>query len=656
MPCVSFPAPVCVFGRGGVATALSVLLADAGMDVIAYRPDGLRKLRLALQDGCSVRSTSVECFVPGETHRARRPACVLVALKLWQFDESRDMLRREFGDGIPMLMFQNGPPWWLLGRWARGQEIPVVANLSVSLQTPGFARLHAFDGLLVNMERLRRLGLQHLSSGLVAAGFRHCNDAELRVARWVKLLTATTGARMALGNYTIGHALSDSVLRAEMAELVREGGRVVAIAEGSVSSDRLGLALQQAAEHWAEGRIVGDSSASLKTAWTSLHQDLALRRGVTEVAWLNGTIAQLGRCLGVETPLNAFLWHEVEALARRRRTPQDAAADEALQSRVRAVFGNHAAMPSSQIVLTSASGAIAAAGREMPQPMWRDQSFEAKRGSVGQSAGGVVPASLRAERYPRISVLVPVRDRDAEQCSLTQRVLQSLCGALRGIDGEIVLVDDGSLLSPVGQSWMGELDTKIHTIRFPRPGGLVRALNAAALQASGDLLTYCHSDCIAEERCFQNLIEAFDDDRVGLVTAELWYPSGELQQIGGWIGPGFRLRWEHEWIDKPQDIHWGDLWTVRAGLFSRHGGLPSAYNPGYWECVDLATTVRLGGWLVRSCPGARFTHMKSQTFHRLYGPEERQKLFERNRERFAARWGYRETEVVAGARQGEGWR
>jgi GT2 family glycosyltransferase len=248
----------------------------------------------------------------------------------------------------------------------------------------------------------------------------------------------------------------------------------------------------------------------------------------------------------------------------------------------------------------------------------------------------------------KMSVLFPIHDRDEAQSALTLEAFHALLNALRPTLGEVIVVDDGS---PCQSALRAILDNRTTAIQFRQHRqrrGLVTALNAAASSAAGNILTYCHSDCIVACDALVRIIDVLSENpNAGMTVSELYFPNGRLQQVGGWIGPDFRLCWSRLIEGIPSPIHWGDFWSVRRELFVQDGGLPELYNPGYWECVELAARVRENSMRVLTCPRSRVMHYKSQTFHACFDQKERDSLFERNRQVFAQRWAHRHDEFIS---------
>ena len=241
----------------------------------------------------------------------------------------------------------------------------------------------------------------------------------------------------------------------------------------------------------------------------------------------------------------------------------------------------------------------------------------------------------------RLSILFPVYDLDDESCKVTLAAFRSVVKALRPGLGEIVVVNDGSPCTTAIEAITQESDIPTSIRNHHRQMGLVSSLNEAARLSTGEVLTYCHTDCIVTSDALLRIVKLLSERRdAGMVISELYFSNGQLQQVGGWIGPAFQLCWSRCLTAEPQPIHWGDFWSVRREIYLSDDGLPTAYDPGYWECVEIAARVRDLGYSTLTCPGSRVVHLKSKTFHKCFSENQRNALFERNRRLFASRWGH----------------
>ena len=108
---------------------------------------------------------------------------------------------------------------------------------------------------------------------------------------------------------------------------------------------------------------------------------------------------------------------------------------------------------------------------------------------------GLVELRPVPESWPKVTVVVPVRDRPRQlaTCLASLRRLRYPSDRL-----EVVVVDDGSREPP----WSGPA----RMVRLPAPRGPAAARNAGAGQARGEVLAFLDSDCRAEEDWLRELV------------------------------------------------------------------------------------------------------------------------------------------------------
>jgi 2-dehydropantoate 2-reductase len=134
--------------------------------------------------------------------------------------------------------------------------------------------------------------IQRLADACTRAGMPTHAVADARPAQWRKVVfNAATNPIGALTGLTHGRVCERDDLRALVSGLVAEG-KAVATAQGvTLDADP-----EELIDHAAEREVAYEHKASML-------QDVEARRP-TEVDWLNGGIARIGRELGVPTPLH----------------------------------------------------------------------------------------------------------------------------------------------------------------------------------------------------------------------------------------------------------------------------------------------------------------------------------------------------------------
>lgn len=208
-----------------------------------------------------------------------------------------------------------------------------------------------------------------------------------------------------------------------------------------------------------------------------------------------------------------------------------------------------------------------------------------------------------AARYPSVTVIVPVRDRAGP----LRRCLESLRRLRYPVDRlEIVVVDDGS--QDDGPAAARALGARV----LPSGGrglGPAAARNRGARAASGELLAFVDSDCVASEGWLAELVGAFEDPSVAAVGG----------RVDGMRTSSALDRYEAEMSslslgDRDQSAQAGTdgfylpscNLVVRRSAFAEAGGFRVALQIG--EDVDLSWRLRDRGGAIAYLPRGRVLH------------------------------------------------
>ncbi len=293
---------IAVVGTGGIGGPYGASLAKAGADVtFVARGAHLAALR---ESGLRVEGDR------GETRIQPAQATddiagigivnfALLCVKLWDVENVGAQLRAVVGPGTAVVPLQNGVDAAerlipILGHEAvMGGTAYVTGNIAspgVIRQTGTYQRMTfgELDGRL--SERGRRL-----SALCETAGFEGVLSPDIRVPLWEKFILLVPAAGLnALTRLPLGKWREDSDL----------------------------LALYEAALHEtiAVGRAAGvrlpsdSAEKTIKMMWsmppyltTSMGTDL-LRGNRLELPWFSGKVVELGRCHGIPTPVNGFIY------------------------------------------------------------------------------------------------------------------------------------------------------------------------------------------------------------------------------------------------------------------------------------------------------------------------------------------------------------
>ncbi len=172
--------------------------------------------------------------------------------------------------------------------------------------------------------------------------------------------------------------------------------------------------------------------------------------------------------------------------------------------------------------------------------------------------------------------------------------------------------------------------------------GYAGGANVGMEAARGDVLVLLNPDVRVHKGWMDELKDALQDQRVGVVGCKLLYPGGErIQHAGGVIDwptaqpnhRGYGQNDEGQW-DCRGDVDYvtGAALALRRTMLDRVGFFDEGFYPAYFEEVDYCTRVRRAGYRVLYVPKAVATHFehasletRSYRYHRL---------FHRNRLRF----------------------
>ncbi len=289
---------VAVMGSGGLGGYFGALLAKGGSDVsFIARGAHLDAMR---RDGLRVEGAPEPFHLehvdatddPGEIGSVD---LVMVCVKLWDTDAALRQLRALVGPDTALVSFQNGvlKDSMLRAAYDDSQLIGGVAYVATTVSEPGvIRRTGPLQRLIVGeFDGRRSARVEAFHAAALAGGIDAEVSDDIRRAIWEKFvflvgLSATTTTM----RVPIGLIRENPQSRALLVDLMRE---VVAVGRAH------GVPLP---EDYAEQRLGFADGVSAQMT-SSMHHDLE-RGNPLEVRWLSGGVVELGREVGVETPLN----------------------------------------------------------------------------------------------------------------------------------------------------------------------------------------------------------------------------------------------------------------------------------------------------------------------------------------------------------------
>jgi GT2 family glycosyltransferase len=225
--------------------------------------------------------------------------------------------------------------------------------------------------------------------------------------------------------------------------------------------------------------------------------------------------------------------------------------------------------------------------------------------------------------------------------SWVERALTA-AGAHTDVPHEIIVVDNASPDETVSQ--IRERFPDVRLLANGTNAGFGAANNQAAQVARGEVLALLNSDAIVPAGWTEPLLAALRRPGVGAVVPALVNEDGTMQIAGALAAPdGSVLALGNgDGVDDPAwrfpratDFGAAACMLLRRDTFLQAGGFFDAYNPAYFEDVDLCLTLLEQGLRTMYIPYVRVLHGGFSSG----GEAAAATLFERNRPVFVARWG-----------------
>lgn len=220
----------------------------------------------------------------------------------------------------------------------------------------------------------------------------------------------------------------------------------------------------------------------------------------------------------------------------------------------------------------------------------------------GKGMLGVTSTRPDPPATPMVSVIVPTKDREAE--------LDECLAALFALEYprnryEVIVVDDGSTDGTVAVAGR----YPCHLVSNDRNWGQSYSRNAGARRASGEILAFLDSDCVAEPGWLRDLVPHFSWSRVAAVGGYVagYYGRSRLdryEQVASSLNMGERLLLA---TDDPGTFYVPTCnLLVRRTAYGAVGGIREDLRVG--EDVDLCWRLRAQGDYLLYVPQGSVRH------------------------------------------------
>jgi 2-dehydropantoate 2-reductase len=292
---------ICVIGSGGVGGYFGGRLAAAGNDVrFIARGAHLAALRA---NGLRLESAVGAAHVH-PVHATDDPAAlgpcdlVVIAVKLWSTADAVEAAASVMGDDSAIVSFQNGVEAvpLLCERFGRGRVLGGVAQISAVIESPGVIRHNGTIQRLVfgELDGRRSPRIEAFLATCLGAGIDALVSDDIERAIWEKFVFLVGLSGMTtLTRCPIGPIRENPTTRALLLEVMSEAEELGRVRGMRLPDDCAACQLA------FMDKLPGDLVASMLGD---------LRRGnPLELEWLSGTVARVGKALGISVPANSFI-------------------------------------------------------------------------------------------------------------------------------------------------------------------------------------------------------------------------------------------------------------------------------------------------------------------------------------------------------------
>ena len=291
---------VAVIGAGGVGGYFGGRLAAAGTDVTfvarGAHGDAIRSNGLRIESGHG--DAIVDVKTVEDAAQIGPVDVVIVAVKLWDTQAAAELVRSLLHPETAVISLQNGVSKDDVLRETIGKEHVVggMAYIAAVIDRPGVIRhTGAIQRLVIGEYGGRSTArVDAFVEACRAAGIDMVLSDDIVRAMWEKFvfLVGLSGVTSVV-RQPLGVIRADPHARSLLHALLRE---TVAVGRAQ------GVALDPA---FADDRLAFCDTLSPATT-SSMHGDLERGKRL-ELPWLQGTVVNLGRAAGVDTPVNAFV-------------------------------------------------------------------------------------------------------------------------------------------------------------------------------------------------------------------------------------------------------------------------------------------------------------------------------------------------------------
>jgi glycosyltransferase involved in cell wall biosynthesis len=250
------------------------------------------------------------------------------------------------------------------------------------------------------------------------------------------------------------------------------------------------------------------------------------------------------------------------------------------------------------------------------------------------------------EEEPEVSIIVVNRNATEMTCACIQHIWANTTG----VKYEILVADNGS--DPEALHVLRDQGGGLRLLRLGVNRYFGEANNIAVEAARGRFVCLLNNDAFVTLGWLTNLLAALRaTPNAGAVGPVFLFPDGMIQEAGALINtdgvPERLMRGADRGHcaaidDRSVDCISAACLLLTRDLFLQAGGFDLAYEPAYYEDVDLCCKLAMLGYGVKLVAGVDVVHLEGPSTGEDAIPSIRKRALEElNRKKFLARWhGY----------------
>lgn len=315
-----------IFGAGAVGSVIGAHLNRAGADVLLIgdgphidkvKADGLT---LSGRYGEFVCRPAASCMLNDWDYRS--DDIVFLAVKTYDTQVALEQLAAKVPTDTPMFCFQNTMSNEEMAAERFSRVYAVALHLGARYVFPG--EVSHLGGNTLVVGRYPE-GQDETAKAVVAALNSSGREAILTDTivpyKWAKFCVNLLNSPLAILGLSGAEAMNRIDTRRFLAEVFDEAHQVLSKAGTPMKTLPGDRPLPQMVE-WLRGAYTPKPLPERsQQVFPSMWQDIYCRRGRTEARYLNGRVAELGRQVSIDTPVNALLPGVVDGMAERRELP-----------------------------------------------------------------------------------------------------------------------------------------------------------------------------------------------------------------------------------------------------------------------------------------------------------------------------------------------